>query len=226
MNPSETNNAITVLVALAGPYLVQVGLTPGLLANALTGIVGLAAFGWALYSHWNMRKVPENATITSPIPAKAFAQAIAVLAVALVGLIAIGQPGAHAATLKTTPAATSGSVFTQINALFNSAEKFTAADFQAAFTDANSQTPPDTRHAGCWQAMIPVAQAGIGNPLPSGLGLAQAIQKVFDDQRLFGQQPWKDAVATACALTVLDLGTDLNTLLAKVGVATVAIPKL
>jgi hypothetical protein len=130
---------------------------------------------------------------------------------------------AQAATLPVTQAPAVANPFAQ---LFNSVKTFTVADLQAALADANAQSPPDTRHAQCWQALIPIAQANLVNPLPSGLGAAQAIQKVFDDSKLFGTQPWKDAVAQACALTELDLQTDLNDLLLKVGIAAVSLPKL
>ena len=33
-------------------------------------------------------------------------------------------------------------------------QTFTIEDLQAALADANAQTPPDTRHAQCWQAAI------------------------------------------------------------------------
>ena len=75
-------------------------------------------------------------------------------------------------------------------------------------------------------ALITAAQTNVANPFPTGLGAAQLIQKVFDAKTLLGSQTWKDQLAQACALTELDIGTDLNSLLAKVGVAAVIMPKL
>lgn len=141
---------------------------------------------------------------------------------ALAALAITSALPANAASLAVTTPATSNPFAT----LFNSVKTFTVADLQAAADDANAQQPPDTRHAGCWTALIPIAQANLINPLPNGLGAAQAIQKIFDDSKLFGSQPWKDAVAQACALTALDLGTDLNGLLVKVGATALVIPKL
>jgi len=141
----------------------------------------------------------------------------------LTGALTLGAPQARAASV---PVTTSPTLPNPFATLFNSVKTFTVADLQAALDDANAQSPPDTRHAACWQALIPIAQANLTNPLPAGVGAAQAIQKVFDDSKIFGSQPWKDAVAQACALTELDLQTTLNVLLLKVGVSAVTLPKL
>ena len=108
-----------------------------------------------------------------------------------------------------------------------SIQAFTLADLQAALADANAQSPPDTRHGACWSALIPIVQANIPNPFPAGLGLAQLVQKTFDDQTLlFGHQAWKDTIAQACALTVLDLNSNLATLLSAAGLGAIVVPKL
>lgn len=114
----------------------------------------------------------------------------------------------------------------------SSIEQFTLDDLNAAAADAAAQNPPDTRHGPCWTQLAAVVTsinpAGI---LPKGLGAAQAVQKVFDLQSTFqGHQAWKDQLAMSCALTVADLATDINTLIAKAGLGTVnaalVIPKL
>ena len=63
MNKSEINNAVTVAAALLGPYLISLGVDPGTFSNAANGVVAVAIFGYAIYSHWNLKKVPETATV-------------------------------------------------------------------------------------------------------------------------------------------------------------------
>lgn len=211
MNPSEVNNAITVLVALAGPYLVQVGLTPSLLTNALTGLVGLAAFGWALYSHWNMRKVPENAVTTSPIPAKAMAQAIAVLAVALVSLIAIGQPSARAASSN------------PLNVLSTWAD----ADVAAAIA-ASKQFPElqDQVGGACWAQISTLAKLIKAHPIPVTLHLATDIEYARLDQGALNlicrnsacSQVWSDMTNAVQSLNVTPMPLSFTSLCGKVPV--------
>lgn len=126
-------------------------------------------------------------------------------------------------TAAPTASSCPGDLFAKIKCGFVNAQKFTVTDLNNALADANAQTPPDTRHAQCWSALATVAQAA--NPdaiLPESLGLAQLIQKAFDAKALLAQgSPWRDQLAQGCALTVLDIGTDLNSLLAKVGVTAI-----
>jgi hypothetical protein len=59
-------------------------------------------------------------------------------------------------------------------------QQFTVDDLQAALTDALAQTPPDTIASDCYAALIPIVQTGVGNPLPTGLGGFQLLQKARD----------------------------------------------
>ncbi len=148
-------------------------------------------------------------------------------ALALGAGAAAAQPAASRAATTTKPAATQPfSAFAAIQAALAGPRQFTLDDLSAALQDANSRTPPDTRHAPCWSALIVVVNTKIADPFPSGLGLAQLVQKGFDLQAAMNDQTWKDQLATGCALTVLDLGTNLNALLAKIGVSALPIPKL
>lgn len=67
MNPSEANNAITLGVAVFGPILARWGVDSStigsLAAGAVTAAPAIGAALWGIYSHWNMVKVPETATI-------------------------------------------------------------------------------------------------------------------------------------------------------------------
>lgn len=107
-------------------------------------------------------------------------------------------------------------------------QQFTVADLQAALNDANAQVPPDTVAAGCYQALLTIVQAGVGNPLPSGLGLFQAAQKARDAKALIAnlQSPTGplSSVNTACAplvvdaqMTLVQLGILTGAVAAKVG---------
>jgi hypothetical protein len=201
-------------------------------AALLLAIVSGMATGLHLYSSSEPGPLapPDPPSVEAAAAASAAAAKVAsaIAGLLIVGAIALAPADARAANASSgsAPAVALANPFTQIATWFNGAKAFTVADLQAALADAQAQTPPDARHAPCWQAMIAIGQANVANPLPSGLGAAQAIQKVFDAQAALGSQTWKDTLAQACALTALDLGTDLNGLLAKLGVAAVAIPKL
>lgn len=158
------------------------------------------------------------------------------IAFTLLTLPALAGETPTAFNTKNAAAAVSGAAAVNpiqaINSAFGKVQAFTLSDLQNAAADAAAQTPPDTRHGQCWSALATVVQNQ--NPsglLPSQLGAATAIQKVFDLQSTYeGHQAWKDQLATACALTVVDLATDLNTLLAKAGISlagtAITLPKL
>jgi hypothetical protein len=59
-------------------------------------------------------------------------------------------------------------------------QAFSLTDLQAALADAQGQTPPDAIAASCYQALITVIGNPIANPLPSGPGLFQLLQKGRD----------------------------------------------
>ena len=103
---------------------------------------------------------------------------------------------------------------------------FTVDDLQAALADANAQTPPDTRHAQCWQAAIAfVENFKPEEDLPHGLGLAQLIQKTFNlKEGAKSQLP--DALVQACSLTISDLNLTFAQFAGMIGVRAVALPKL
>ena len=240
-NTSNLKGVLNCVIAVAALFASgALGFPPGtpeatqhaFLAWDAWGLTAVAALNGVLHFMPDF-KAPAPPTATGKVAS------LLLFALLAIGLLGLTSPSTARAAGRDAPAPLSASaksasssaaltlpISNPFATLFGGVKTFTVADLQAALADAQAQTPPDTRHAACWSALIPVAEATLVNPLPSGLGAAQAIQKVFDDQELFGSQPWKDAVATACALTVLDLGTDLNSLLAKVGAAAVVIPKL
>jgi len=119
--------------------------------------------------------------------------------------------------LSRTGAPTPG-VAAPVNGALSGIKAFTLSDLQNAAADAAAQVPPDTRHGQCWTALATLVQNQNTNLLPSQLGLASAAQKAFDFQNNYiGHQAWKDAIATSCALTILDLNTTLVSLLGKAG---------
>lgn len=92
-------------------------------------------------------------------------------------------------------------------------QTFTVNDLDAALADAQGQTPPDTTAANCYQALLPIVQSNVVNPLPAGPGAFQAIQKIRDAKALLAnlQSPTGPLAAlnTACAPLILDAQTTL-----------------
>jgi hypothetical protein len=115
----------------------------------------------------------------------------------------------------------------QAGPIANAVQQFTVSDLRAALADASAQTPPDTRHGKCWAAAIPVAeqwQAPVH--LPSAPGAASLAQAFFDAQNGIGKPLLPDAVAEACAETVLDLGMSLAQFAGLLGVQALPLPHL
>ena len=75
MNPSEANNFVSVLVMVLAPIAAKYGIDNATLATAAGMILSGATGVWMLYSHFNMRKVPERAVVTAIAPTAAEAQA-------------------------------------------------------------------------------------------------------------------------------------------------------
>lgn len=98
----------------------------------------------------------------------------------------------------------------------------TVADPQAALADAQAQNPPDTTAANCYKALIPFVQSQAQNPLPSGAGVFQALQKARDAKAYLAniQSPTGPLAGLnqACAPLVLDVQNTLITLGVSVGV--------
>jgi hypothetical protein len=92
-------------------------------------------------------------------------------------------------------------------------QTFTVDDLKSALADANSQTPPDAVAANCYMALIPVVQSGITNPLPTGVGGFQLLQKGRDLKAAVAnlQSPTGPLAAlnTACAPLIVDTQSTL-----------------
>jgi hypothetical protein len=112
----------------------------------------------------------------------------------------------------TPPTAAAPNIVTQV-------QQFTVTDLQTAIADATTRN--DTRHLPCWQALLPISQSlgtTTGLHLPQAPGLATLAQTFFDDKGQINNAAWLDPIATACALTGLDLRMSLAQLMALVGV--------
>lgn len=74
LNPSETNNLVAVLITAGGPIVARWGVDATSWGAVVSGLAEAApAIGgalWLIYSHWNMKKVPETATV-KPVPVAA-----------------------------------------------------------------------------------------------------------------------------------------------------------
>lgn len=91
MNSSEVNNLVTVLVMFGAPWVAKYGISSQELSMVIGTGIAFAAACWAVFSHWNMKKVPEKATVIPPV-----ASVIAVFILGAFALVAIA-PGARAA---------------------------------------------------------------------------------------------------------------------------------
>ncbi len=107
-------------------------------------------------------------------------------------------------------------------------QQFTGDDLNAAIADAKAQNPPDTIAVNCYQALLPIVQGGVANPLPASPGVFQALQKARDAQALLAnmQSPTGPlaGVNAACAPLVLaaqntlvQLGIMTGAVAAKIG---------
>lgn len=212
LNQDEIKNLIQILMTLVGAALVSHGVVTGTDWSTLTGsLLGVVGPVWSVVAHWNMKKVPETAKIASML----------VIAIGL-AIFACGQASAQNTRMpaaKPKPAAVAAApagkvTMNQVQANpIALIQKFTVSDLQAALADAQGQTPPDTVAAACYTALIPVVQSGVANPLPSGPGLFQAVQKARDAKALLAnlQSPTGPLAELnqACAPLILDAQTTL-----------------
>lgn len=143
---------------------------------------------------------------------------LAILALLTVPAMAQTKTTAKAATTVPAPKLTTAQAIANQVALI---QAFTVSDLQAALADAQAQTPPDTVSASCYTALIPIVQSNIANPLPTGLGGFQALQKARDLQNLVaGLQSQNGPLAplvTACAPLILSVQNVLVGLGLKTG---------
>jgi hypothetical protein len=67
VNPSEVNNLVSVVIMFGAPIVGRWGLPADQWGNIVHQIAGIAPDiamgGWMIYSHWNMKKVPETASV-------------------------------------------------------------------------------------------------------------------------------------------------------------------
>jgi hypothetical protein len=145
------------------------------------------------------------------------------LAAALGASLCIPDPAdAAAATKAGAQSGSSALTMTQVqqNPLALLAQ-FTIGDLQAALADANAQTPPDTAAAACYAALLTVVQSKVADPLPSGPGIFQALQKARDAKALIAnlQSPTGplSALNNSCAPLVMDAQNTLLALGVSVG---------
>lgn len=257
INPNTAialNIVLGVLSALSAPTIHSLGFTAD--TSVILAWDGMACLVLNGVLHGYSSSTPGPLAPPDPPSVKAAtvlaAKTVSTLAIlaCLIGLGMLGEPSvARAATLrvaqngglagavvnsfagsKSSVVATkaSPSVGTSLTAVATRIQAFTVSDIQNAIALANAQTPPDTRHGACWQAVLPVAQAWqLPAIIPSQLGLATAVQTYFDAQAsLTLAKLLPDSVVTACALTVSDLQISFAQLATALGVSAVALPKL
>jgi hypothetical protein len=103
----------------------------------------------------------------------------------------------------------------------NFVQSFALSDLQAALADAQGQTPPDTLSITCYNALIPIVQSQVANPLPTQLGAFLAVQKARDLKNFIAnlQSPSGPLAGLniACAPWLMDNQTTLIAIGAAVG---------
>jgi hypothetical protein len=183
-----------------------------------TDLADLLVLGYGIYIHWNMKKVPEIATAVQidgkaqPIGSTVVPGVVKVVGALLIGFVIIHSVPVSAQTKPVIKpkALTATAVKANPVAVL---QAFTVGDLQAALADAQAQTPPDTVSAACYSALIPIVQSGVGNPLPTGLGAFQALQKARDAQtfvaNLNSPTGPLSGLNTACAPLVLSVQNTL-----------------
>lgn len=85
-------------------------------------------------------------------------------------------------------------------------QTFTETDLQAALTDATANN--DTAAVNCYTALLPIVQSGVANPLPTGLGGFQLLQKARDAKTLLSNLQSPNGplakLNIACAPLIID----------------------
>ena len=195
--------------------------------------IGSGIAMWALVAIWSWWQKYGQAKLVAdlqgfrrptPVSKPSATAVLAFLAIASAAFLALQSPAS--AQTKPTSATSKIPIATAQQNPLAVLKAFTATDLQAAITDANAQTPPDTVAAGCYTAVLALVNSNVANPLPTSPGVFQALQKARDAKAFLAQvQSPTGPLAglnTACAPIVLDAQ---NTLIALgVGVGLVANP--
>lgn len=145
--------------------------------------------------------LPPAAAVDTSTKAATVASVAKVLLIAFaLGLLAFPH-GANAAS-KVTKAA----VQTAANPL-GVIQSFTEADLTAALADATTNN--DIAAVNCYTALLPIVKSGVANPLPTGLGGFQLLQKARDLQTMLANLQSPNGplaqLNLACAPLVLDV---------------------
>lgn len=238
MNSSEVNNLVTVLVMFGAPWVAKYGISSQELSMVIGPGIAFAAACWAVFSHWNMKKVPEKATVIPPV-----ASVIAVFFLGGFLFVWFNHPAYSAGLSRPATTRAAVAVAPKLPAdPLKVIQAFTVSDLDAALADASMPVSPlpvacnagmfktqdgtpcvsDPTAAACYGALIPYVQANIKNPLPTQLGLFLAFQKARDLKTVInGGIP--AAINDACAPLVLDAANTVIGLGAKVGLG-IALP--
>ncbi|MDE2020576.1 MAG: hypothetical protein KGJ13_09595 [Patescibacteria group bacterium] len=75
MNKDELKNLLSIISAVVGGYLTQRGLASheqvtqaaSDISTIAPAIVSLCGIGYSIYSHWNMKKVPETHVMVAQV---------------------------------------------------------------------------------------------------------------------------------------------------------------
>lgn len=187
------------------------------LSTIVPALISAGGIAWSIYSHWNMKKVPENAVAVdphtaqdarAPVGASAAGKVVGVLLVAFtVSLFLAPDPSM-------AQGSASGKKVTKAQAVANPitvVQTFTVDDLTAALADAQANN--DTAAANCYSALLPIVKSGVANPFPKGLGGFQLLQKARDAKALAASLQSPNGplaqLNIACAPLVMDVQNTL-----------------
>lgn len=201
MNAQEIKNVAALISVFFGGIFAAHGATvstaqiTSFLTDLSVAIPALVSAGGAIYSvytHWNMKKVPEQSVAlmpTDPISKTTIENNIGTpvsIAGKVVGAILLGMilfsHDARAQTPAPSPVLSALTpIYASLNSIIGFASGFITADINAAIADAQTQTPPNAQAIACWSAIgkIPVGT------IPTGAGLAYVKQRFLDLQSLY-----------------------------------------
>jgi hypothetical protein len=209
------------------------------------GYIGMVvAFGYGMFAHWGMKKVPFNsqavqglptAPVGASIPLAPLSGAAKVVGALLIGFMvlsyavpAFAQTTVVRKTTATVAPTSSKPTLAQIIAnpllLFQQITPTLTSDLQNALSLAQAQNPPDQDSIACYTFILKVVtQISPNSNTPSGNGVFTAIQDGRDAaaqlSNLSAANGPLAGLNSACAAWSMDNQATLALIAAKLGVA-------
>lgn len=212
MNAQEIKNAVSIFAAMFGGILAthnidisaaQWSQIASEMSVVIPALASLGSIGYSIYSHWNMKRVPEKSVSLIPIanasnlasvnpgdhvavdiaPKGAQPATVAKVIGCLIAAFFIYGAGTVRAQTPTTPSINPAvqNIYSALNNIIGFVGGLVQADLNAAIADAQAQTPPNAAAIACWSSIAKIPQTSI----PTGAGLAYLKQRFLDLQSLY-----------------------------------------